>query len=130
MSILEFSAALLVVGLLLAFFYKKAFRFACWALFLAGVGLSGIVLSLTGVIHWSLFGIAIGFPLLVALAIAFYHEVHKKNKTHPKRTPFIAFAFGVMIVTLGGSLGSSIAGGVTHLEQRGGNDVGQLVNGG
>jgi phosphoglycerol transferase MdoB-like AlkP superfamily enzyme len=130
MSITSFSAALLIVGLLLGFFYRKAFRFACWCLFFAGVGLSALILSLTGVMHWSLLGISIAFPLLVALAIAFYHEVHKKNKTHPKRTPFVAFAFGVMIVTLGGSLGGSVASGVTHLEQRGGATVGQFVNGG
>lgn len=130
MSIIEFSAALLVVGLLLAFFYRKAFRFACWCLFLAGVGLSSLVLGLTGLPHWSVFGIAIGFPLLVALGIAFYHEVHKKNKTHPKRTPVVAFAFGVMLVTLGGSVGTTISSGIQHLEQRGGNTVGRLVNGG
>lgn len=128
MSVIEISAAFLAVGLLCACLYKKAFRFACVSLFLAGVGLSGIILSLIGGVHWSILGVGIAFPLLVALAVMFWFEVIKKHKNHKVRSPIVALAFGVMLTTLGGSLGASVAGGVQHLDQRTGNTVDQLVN--
>jgi uncharacterized membrane protein (UPF0136 family) len=130
MSTIEISAALLVVGGLLAFFYKRAPRFSAWALLAAGIGLSGIVLGITGVVHWSVLGIGIAFPVTVGLLVMFWFEAIRKHKTHPIRTPVVAVALGVMLTTLGGSLGGAVSGGVQHMEQRGGVQVDQLVNGG
>jgi hypothetical protein len=130
MSEIEISAALLVIGGLLAFFYRRAARFACIALLLAGVGLSGIVLGITGAVDWSVAGVAIAFPVTVGLALMFWFEVIRKHKTHHIRTPVISAALGVMLTTLGGSLGGAVSHGVQNLDQRGGVQVDQLVNNG
>jgi hypothetical protein len=124
---LGFAAALLIFGVL-AIWKRRMPRVVAWCLLFAGIGLSGVVIGITGPIAWSIGGASLSFAIVVGLAYLFYEEAVKRNGIHKIRTNIVAFALGVMLVGLGGSIGAKVSGLFTGTAGRVGTTTSNLVN--
>jgi len=77
---------------------------------------------------WTIAGIAIATPLTVGLIGLFWLEVIRKEKPHKVRTPLVGLALGVLLVGLGGNVGSVVSHTVQDIGNRTGTTVQNAIN--
>lgn len=124
---LGFALALLVIAGLMIW-KRRAPRVVAWLLLFAGIGLSGLVISITGPVAFSFGGASLATAIVIGLGYLFYEEVIKKNKPHKIRTAMVAFSLGVLLVGLGGSVGSRVSALFTGTANRAGQVGNSLIN--
>jgi hypothetical protein len=116
--------SIVLTGLAALMIWKKHnTRAVPWFLLVGGLGMAGIVTSITGPLDWGIAGVALAGPITIWLGYLFYSEVIRKAKPHRIRTNVVAFALGVMLIGLGGPIG----GAIQHLTNGVGNGVGNRV---
>jgi hypothetical protein len=103
---------------------KRVPRFVAFMLWLAGLGLSAVILKYVGgFTNISILGVGILTAVMIVSAIVFWEEAVKRNGLHRVRTPLIAVIFGVTLATAGGALG-----GLVHsVGNTGGSNVNKAV---
>lgn len=79
-------------------------RIVAWLLFLTGVGAASMVAGVVGGFNGlSLFGVGVFTVGAIVTAIFFWEEAVRGNGLHRARTPLIALAFGVCLMSAGGA---------------------------
>lgn len=103
---------------------RRVPRLVNWLLLFVGVGAATVITNaLGGFSGISVFGVGVFTLVAVVAGIAFWEEAVKKNGLHHIRTPIVALAFGVALMGVGGTVGSTI----NHAVQTGGQNVNKVV---
>jgi hypothetical protein len=102
---MSIAGAVLLAAIAVALHMKhRVPRIVAWLLFLVGVGAAATITGLVGGFSGiSLFGVGVFTVGAIVTAIFFWEEAVRSNGLHRVRTPLIALAFGVCLMSAGGA---------------------------
>lgn len=103
---------------------KRVPRLVNWLLLLVGIGAASVITQFIGGFkHISIGGVGLFSLVAIVAGIAFWEEAIKRNGLHHVRTPIIALAFGVALMSAGGAVWNSLQ----EVAQTGGTNVNKVV---
>lgn len=84
-------------------------RVVAWLLLFVGVGIASFVTNLFGgFTGLSFFGVGLFTIIAIVTGIFFWEEAVKRNGLHRARTPFVALALGVSVMSAGGAFFAAV----------------------
>jgi len=100
------TGAVILAAIAGALHYKQRVpRLVAWLAFIAGTGAAATIAGwLGGLSGLTIFGVGAFTVAAIITGIFFWEEAVKRNGIHRVRTPLIAVAFGVSLMSAGGAL--------------------------